>query len=55
MSKFTIYGTRIHHFEIEIEAETEQEAFDLVSDYDGDDLEPHEVGVIWRFDTNPIA
>ncbi len=49
MAKFKIYATRIHKYELTVEAEDEEQAYKSMDDMISDDFENFEVDARWEF------
>lgn len=49
MPKFIIEVTQINEFEVEVEANDEQHAIDLVRDFDGDEMLEYETDARWEY------
>lgn len=54
MAKFRIEATRIHWYEVEIEAVDEAAALNEINDWIADDFEEYETNAQWDFDVMEI-
>lgn len=54
MPRFIIEATRIHNYEVEVEAEDELSAHAQLDDWIADDFEDFEVGASWEFNAIEI-
>lgn len=50
MAKFIVLVTQVNEFEVEIEANDESHAIDLVRDFDGDEMLEYETDARWDYE-----